>query len=313
MFRRDLEIVVISDVHLGTYGCHAKELLNYLRSINPKTLILNGDFIDAWQFNKKYFPKEHLLIIQEIIQMSSTGSKIYYLTGNHDDIFRMFSDITAGSIHLRDKLILHLEGKKYWFFHGDIFDFSIMVSPLLAKLAGKGYDYLIRMNRWINKVRNKMDMKPLSLAGKVKNGVKRAVKYIDDFEQKAIDEAIDNGFDFVVCGHIHKPQIRTESVKGKSVVYMNSGDWIENLTALEYRYGSWNMYHYDPLEFEVNKKLKVVDKDENKEKNKTTDEVIQELLTDTGLHVDTYFPSKNGKVKNYVESNLIDINKDQNK
>ena len=295
MLRRDLDIVVISDVHLGTYGCHAKELLNYLRSIRPATLILNGDFIDAWQFRKKYFPKTHLLIIQEIIQLSAKGSKIYYLTGNHDDVFRMFTDVSAGSIHLRDKLVLQLAGKRYWFFHGDIFDFSIMVSPFLAKLAGKGYDYLIRLNRWVNKLRTYFNMGPLSLASSVKQGVKRAVKYIDDFESKAIEEAADQGYDYVVCGHIHKPQIRTMNVKSKKIVYMNSGDWIENLTSLEYRHGNWKLYTYDPMEFEVNKKLHVPVKEESNAEKVTTSEIIQDLLGENNIHTSPFFKDRTAK------------------
>lgn len=289
MLRRELDIVVISDVHLGTYGCHAKELLNYLQSIKPATLILNGDFIDGWQFRKKYFPKTHLLIIQEIIQMSARGSKVYYLTGNHDDVFRMFSDVSAGSIHLRDKLVLQLSEKRYWFFHGDIFDFSIMISPFLAKLAGKGYDYLIRVNRWINKLRKYFNMSPLSLASIVKQGVKRAVKYIDDFESKAIEEAAAQGYDYVVCGHIHKPQIKTVEMKDKKIIYMNSGDWIENLTSLELRNGKWKLYKYDSVEFEVNKKLYVPAKKEDITEKITTSEIIQDLLGEANIHTSPFF------------------------
>src|SRR6056297_3924575 len=120
--KRELDIVILSDVHLGTYGCHAKELHNYLKSIQPKTLILNGDFIDIWQFRKRYFPKEHLQVIQRILKMSARGTKVYYITGNHDEALRRYSDFSSGNIHLRDKLELQLNGKSYWIFHGDIFD-----------------------------------------------------------------------------------------------------------------------------------------------------------------------------------------------
>lgn len=261
MILRELEVVVISDVHLGTYGCHARELLNYLRGVRTKTLILNGDFIDGWQFKKKYFPAEHLEIINEIIRISVSGTTVYYITGNHDDMLRRFSDISAGSIHLRDKLVLLLNGRKHWVFHGDIFDASVMVAPFLAKLGGKGYDYLIRINRLINNIRAYFGMSRFSFAGQVKSGVKRAVRFIRDFENKAIDVAGEKGFDTVVCGHIHMPQMRMVQTPHRPVLYLNSGDWVENLTALEYRFGKWSIYKYDETDFAyVNDKLNVEQK-----------------------------------------------------
>lgn len=281
MHVRSAEIVVISDVHLGTYGCHAKELLLYLRSIKTETLIINGDFIDAWQFKKKYFPKEHLEVISEIIRMSVDGTRVYYITGNHDDVLRKFSDVSAGSIHLRDKLILMLGGKKHWFFHGDIFDASVLVLPFIAKLGGKGYDLLIRINRLVNNLRSKMGWSKYSFAGKIKSGVKRAVKFIQDFENKAIEVAAEKGYDVVICGHIHQPQNRQITIDEKSIHYLNSGDWVENLTSLEYRFGKWSIYKFDEIDYAyVNSKLAV---EEEKEKNhidqlKTTREVIYEKI-----------------------------------
>jgi UDP-2,3-diacylglucosamine pyrophosphatase LpxH len=291
MVKRQLEICVISDVHLGTYGCHAQELLVYLKSIKTNVLVLNGDFIDAWQFKKNYFPKEHLMVIQEIIHMSTKGTKIYYLTGNHDDILRMFSNVSAGSLYLRDHLEIKINGNKYWFFHGDIFDFSIMISPGLAKLGGRGYDFLIRINRWINNVRNKMGLAPLSLAGQVKSGVKQALKFIRDFEEKAIEEGMAQGYDYVVCGHIHQPQIRKIEKEGQKIVYMNSGDWVENLTALEFESGRWSLYKHEPLLHAKNKKLQVVESQiiEKSSKQITTQEVIDHLLEENNLHVSPFF------------------------
>ena len=136
--KRELDVVILSDVHLGTYGCHAKELLNYLKSIKPGMLILNGDFIDMWQFRKRYFPKDHIQVIQYILKMASKGVKVYYITGNHDDALRRYSDFSAGNIHLRDKLILQLGGKSYWIFHGDIFDLFIQYSPLFPAWVVRG-------------------------------------------------------------------------------------------------------------------------------------------------------------------------------
>lgn len=247
--KRELDIVILSDVHLGTYGCHAKELLNYLKSIRVETLILNGDFIDIWQFRKRYFPKDHLQVIQRILKMSAKGTKVYYITGNHDDALRRYSSFSAGNIHLRDKLELQLSGKSYWIFHGDIFDIFIKYSPFIAKLGGKSYDWLIRLNRFVNKVRGALGLQAMSFTKRIKSSVKKAVKFIDDFENTAIQIAMEKGYDYVVCGHIHRPQIRAVQNDQNQVTYLNSGDWVENLTALEYKWGTWSIYEYDEADY----------------------------------------------------------------
>lgn len=241
---KHLPVVVVSDIHLGTFGCHAAELLTYLQSVDPEILILNGDIIDAWQFKKRYFPAKHNEVIKEILRKSLNGTKVYYITGNHDDVLRRFSDFSMGNMHLVDKLVLQMGNKKYWFFHGDIFDASMKISPLLAKMGGKGYDYLIRINRLINNTREYFGKEPMSFSKRIKTSVKKAIKYIDDFEMTAINLAIENKFDYVVCGHIHQPQLREVKTDKGSVHYMNSGDWVESLTALEFDGMNWRIYHH---------------------------------------------------------------------
>jgi len=243
--KRKLEVVVISDVHLGTFGCHAGELLSYLNSIAPKKLILNGDIIDIWHFRKRYFPKTHLQVIKKIIDLSTKGTEVYYITGNHDEMLRKFSDISMGNIHILNKLILNLDGKKAWIFHGDVFDVSIQHTKWIAKLGGWGYDFLILLNRVINWVLIKMGREKYSLSKRIKNGVKKAIKYIDDFESVAADLAIENGYKYVICGHIHQPQMLRKVNKNGTCLYLNSGDWIENLTALEYHHKRWDLYHFN--------------------------------------------------------------------
>ena len=250
MRKRVVELAVISDVHLGTFGCHAKELLNYLNSISPKTLILNGDIIDIWQFRKRYFPKSHLAVIQKMIDLSTKGTKVIYITGNHDEMLRKFSDMTMGNFSLVDKLVMDLDGKKAWFFHGDVFDASIQNAKWLAKLGGWGYDLLILINRFINWFLIKLGREKFSLSKKIKNSVKKAVKYIQDFEVTASDLAIDNNYKYVVCGHIHQPQMIRKTNKVGTTLYLNSGDWIENLSALEYNDKRWNLLLYNDLNLE---------------------------------------------------------------
>jgi UDP-2,3-diacylglucosamine pyrophosphatase LpxH len=242
--KRKVELVVISDVHLGTYGCHAKELNNYLSSIKPKTLVLNGDIIDVWQFRKSYFPKQHLKVIQKIIGLVSKGTKVYYITGNHDEMLRKFSDMSMGNFNLVDKLVLELDNKKAWIFHGDVFDASVQHSKWIAKLGGLGYDYLIVINRCMNWFLSKMGKEPYSFSKKIKASVKKAVRHISDFEVTATDLAIEKKYDYVICGHIHEPKIIQKENKNGKTLYLNSGDWVENLTALEYNNKRWKMYHY---------------------------------------------------------------------
>lgn len=245
MLKRKVDVVVISDVHLGTYGCHSKELLQYLNSIRPKKLILNGDIIDIWQFRKSYFPKAHLQVIKKIIAFATKGTKVYYITGNHDEKLRKFSNTKMGNIQILDKLVMNLDGKKAWFFHGDVFDASVQHAKFIAKLGGWGYDFLILFNQMINWVLMKMGREKYSLSKKIKAGVKQAVKFISNFEKTASDLAIENEFDYVVCGHIHQPQIEKKSNAKGSCLYLNSGDWVENLTALEYNNERWNLYTYN--------------------------------------------------------------------
>lgn len=287
--KRELDIVILSDVHLGTYGCHAKELLNYLKSIKTGTLILNGDFIDMWQFSKRYFPKEHLEVIQRILKMAAKGVKVYYITGNHDDALRRFSDFSSGNIHLRDKLLLKLKDKTYWIFHGDVFDVFIRYSPFIARLGGKGYDLLILINRWVNKVRLSLGMSRMSFAQRVKYRVKEAVKFVSDFEETAIQLAAEDDYDYVICGHIHRPTMRKVNVGDKEVNYLNSGDWVESLTALEYKWGKWSLYEYDESEFELtNPKLQVGELAEDDDEIMAEQQITEIMAQITGMGVKTF-------------------------
>jgi UDP-2,3-diacylglucosamine pyrophosphatase LpxH len=247
--KRKVELVVLSDMHLGTYGSHATELNNYLSSIKPKTLVLNGDIIDIWQFRKSYFPKTHLKVIQKIISFASKGTKVYYVTGNHDEMLRKFSDTAMGNFSLVNKLVLELDDKKAWIFHGDVFDASVNHAKWIAKLGGKGYDYLIVCNRMFNWCLTRIGKEPYSFSKKIKASVKKAVKHISDFEETATELAIENKYDFVICGHIHEPKIIKKENKNGSTMYLNSGDWVENLTALEYNKKRWKLYRYQESAF----------------------------------------------------------------
>ena len=256
---RPLSIAVISDVHLGTYGCHATELLNYLKSINPQLLVLNGDIIDGWQFSKRYFPQAHFEVINEIFHKVAKGTRVVYITGNHDEMLRRYSDMEIGNILLTDKFMLNLDGKKIWIFHGDVFDNTTQGSAkILARLGGKGYDMLILLNRAINFCMELMGKGKVSFSKKVKNSVKKAIAFINKFESTISDLAIEKNYDYVICGHIHQPCSKVISNEHGQVTYLNSGDWIENLSALEYNEGEWKLYYYSDAEFADVPKVKHV-------------------------------------------------------
>lgn len=245
MKRRKVEVAVLSDIHLGTYGSRATEVLQYLKSIKPKTLILNGDIVDGWQFKKKYWPVAHTRVLKEVLNLASKGTKVYYLPGNHDEFFRRFVGYKLGNINVENKAILTLNGKKAWFFHGDVFDVTMQHSKWLTRLGSESYDFLIWLNYHVNRFMEFTGREKKSFSKQIKNGVKSAVKYINKFEEICADIAIEKGYDYVVCGHIHQPEIRTIQNTGGEVTYLNSGDWIENLTALEYNNNNWSIYHYD--------------------------------------------------------------------
>ncbi|MCF8276739.1 MAG: UDP-2,3-diacylglucosamine diphosphatase [Flavobacteriales bacterium] len=243
--RRTVETVIISDTHLGTYGCHAEELVRYLKSVRPEKLILNGDIIDIWQFSKSYFPKDHIRVIKEIMNMLSKGVQVYYIPGNHDEFVRKFCGQKIGNLYIDNKVVLELDGKKSWIFHGDVFDVSMRYSKWIAKLGGQGYDLLILFNRFVNRWLQRFGKDKISLSKRVKDSVKAAVKHVNDFEATTALIGISNGYDNVICGHIHKPIIKTIKGEDGQITYMNSGDWIENLTSLEYNEGEWKLYRYE--------------------------------------------------------------------
>jgi UDP-2,3-diacylglucosamine pyrophosphatase LpxH len=242
--RREVELVIISDIHLGTYGCHSEELLRYLKTIKPKRLILNGDIIDMWQFSKRFWPKSHMQIVKHITGLLAKGTKITYLTGNHDEMLRKFAGFKLGSFQIDNKKVISLNGKSAWIFHGDVFDVTMQYSKWLAKLGAIGYDTLIVINTFVNFILRTMGRGKISLSKRVKDSVKGAIKFINDFEKTAADIAISNGYDYVICGHIHQPEMRKITTEQGEVMYLNSGDWIENLTSLEFNGGQWKIYRY---------------------------------------------------------------------
>ncbi len=204
--------------------------------------------------------------------MLSNGTRVIYITGNHDEMMRRYCDLQLSHFQLTDKLVMEINGKTTWIFHGDVFDNTTKGSAkFFARLGGHGYDWLILLNRFVNWSLKKMGRPRMSFSKKIKDGVKKAVKWIADFEQTAAELAIEKKYDYVICGHIHQPQKRVIETANGKVIYLNSGDWVENLTALEYNDNEWTIYQYKEEHYEaapvipLDKKLPVL--------NVVTDEI----------------------------------------
>jgi len=251
MAKRKISVAVISDVHLGTYGCHATELSEYLKSIDPEVLILNGDIIDIWNFSKSYFPPSHIKVIRQILKIAARGTKVHYIVGNHDEALRKYIPFQLGNVELSNQVEINLDGKQHWFLHGDIYDLTMKNSKWLAKIGGWAYDYIVLINRAVNIFNKRFGFEPVSLSKKIKDSVKLAVKHISDFENTLAAMAKFKGVDAIVCGHIHEPAINEIMFETTEISYLNSGDWIENLSALEYNNGFWNLYFHPKQESET--------------------------------------------------------------
>ena len=248
--KRNLDILVISDLHLGTYGSEADEVLAYLDSINADKIVINGDFVDIMLFNKRFRPSSHMKVIKYFLDLISQGKEIYYVTGNHDELMRKFLNFKIQNFKIVNQIVLDTAKGKVWIFHGDVFDFSIQ-TQWLTKLAGFLYDYMIIFNSWINKkIMRPLGRKRLNFSKTIKSNVKTAVQYFANFEMKAAEVAQKNGYKYVVCGHIHTPKIESFNINGEEVIYMNSGDWLESLSSLEYADNKWSIYMHKRTEQE---------------------------------------------------------------
>jgi UDP-2,3-diacylglucosamine pyrophosphatase LpxH len=244
-----IEAVVISDSHLGTRSSKAKELLSYLKTVQPRHLLLNGDIIDIWQFSKSYFPKSHLKVVRQIIKMMEQGTHVHYIVGNHDEVLRRFVGLSVGNISVVNKVVLEINGKKSWVFHGDAFDVVMHHSKWLAKLGATGYAMLTAINKMVNGFLALFGQRRISLSRDIKRMVKTKRNNVTTrFEQTVADLGIQKKYQYAICGHIHWPANKTIANDHGSVRYLNSGDWVENLTALEFENDDWHLVYFNAHE-----------------------------------------------------------------
>ena len=222
--------VWISDLHLGTPGCQAEALLAFLRHVECETLYLVGDIIDGWQLKRAwYWPQAHNDVVQKLLRKARKGARVIYIPGNHDESLRDFLELNFGGIEITGEAVhITADGRRLLVIHGDLFDGVIQHAKWLAYLGDSLYDLILKVNHWFNHVRVRMGFPYWSLSQYLKHKAKKAVSFICDFEEALANEARRRGLDGVVCGHIHKAEIR--DIGG--ILYCNDGDWVESLTAL---------------------------------------------------------------------------------
>ncbi len=222
--------VWISDIHLGTPGCQAHALLDFLRCVRAEHLFLVGDIIDGWQLKRSwYWPQAHNDVVQKLLRMARKGTRVVFIPGNHDEFARKYLHHNFGGIEVAEDWIHETaDGRKLWITHGDLFDGVIQCARWLAVLGDSAYEFTLKLNRHLNSLRARLGLPYWSLSRYLKLKVKRAVSYVSDFEAAVAREARQRGVQGVVCGHIHHAELR--DING--ILYANDGDWVESLTAL---------------------------------------------------------------------------------
>jgi len=227
---RHYRAIWISDIHLGTSGCKAEFLLDFLRVNESDQLYLVGDIVDGWQLKRGWYWKQsHNDVVQKVLRKARKGTKVTYIVGNHDEVLREFLGLRFGEILIENEAVHELrDGRRLWVTHGDLFDGVIQYAKWLAYLGDTAYTMALKVNDHFNYLRHKMGMSYWSLSQYLKHRVKNAISFITAFEEALTTEARRRGYDGVVCGHIHRPEIR--EIDG--TLYCNDGDWVESLSAL---------------------------------------------------------------------------------
>lgn len=229
--------VVMSDLHLGSKACKSDEILKFLDDLECYNLILNGDIIDGWALSRgSKWKEKHTKIVRKILKIAEKGTNVIWVRGNHDDFLESYIGLTLGNITIVDELRYKGKNKNvYYVIHGDKLDVFSSKFKIIAKIGSIGYDFALWLNTWYNKYRKWKKLPYYSISKKIKDSVKSAVNFIEEFENNAIKLSRIKNCDGIICGHIHKPEIREN--------YMNSGDWCENLSALvEDSSGNWTIY-----------------------------------------------------------------------
>lgn len=253
----DFKTIVISDVHLGTRGSKAKEVSRFLKQYSCENLVLNGDIIDGWQLKKSgSWKRKHTRFFNRVLKMiENNNTKVFYLRGNHDDFLDQILPLQIGNLSIQNDMIYESKGKKFFITHGDVFDSVTSNFRWIAYLGDIGYTFLLWLNRQVNYHRRKRGLSYFSLSQYIKGKVKSAVSYIDEYETELAKMARSRGCEGIICGHIHKAENRT--IEG--IIYLNSGDWVETMSALaEDHDGNWQLIYYNEIDFKKVSKENII-------------------------------------------------------
>jgi UDP-2,3-diacylglucosamine pyrophosphatase LpxH len=247
--------VFISDVHLGSAASRADAAAAFLKHVECDTLYLVGDIIDMWRLRSRwYWPETHNKFIRRVLKMAKHGTRVVFIPGNHDEHARDYAGLNFGGVELvREAVHTTADGRRLLVVHGDEIDAVVRHHRALSVLGSVAYDKLVTINRWSNVIRRGMGLQPWSLSAAIKQRVKRACQHIAKYEQTLADEAARRGLDGVVCGHIHKAEIRDiAATDGRTVQYFNCGDWVESLTALvEHDDGTLRVFRPEPMAIDL--------------------------------------------------------------
>ena len=246
--KTNYKTIIVSDVHLGTKGSKSKEIARFLKQFHCDNLILNGDIIDGWQLKKSgSWKRKHTRFFNRVLKMmESQSTNVYYLRGNHDDFLDQILPLQIGRLQILADMTYESNGKTYFITHGDVFDSITTNLRWIAYLGDVGYTFLLWLNRVVNYYRYKKGLPYFSLSQFVKGKVKQAVSYVDDYESELAKMAKAKGCDGIICGHIHKAENRM--IDG--IHYLNSGDWVETMSALaEDHEGNWELIYFNQIDF----------------------------------------------------------------
>lgn len=253
---RRVPLVVLSDCHLGTPGCRARELLAYLHEVDPAVLVLNGDLCDLGPYWRNHWPASHRAVLHRLYELVTGGTRVAYVIGNHDAAIGSYPNPLLDRIEVVRRLELAIHDRRVLVVHGDCLDGELGAGGVAHRLGSVGYELLMRVSCGVDRLRGWLGREPAALATAVKHLVPGAAGYVERFESAAAGLAAREGFDAVVCGHIHQPRMRAIAVDGRAVAYCNSGDWVEHCTALELVDGEWRLHrqlapHPRPLRLTV--------------------------------------------------------------
>ncbi len=276
---RHLEVAVIGDVHLGTKKARATELLEYLDSITPDILIIAGDLVDLDNVSSRSLSPDHLDIVRLILDLAHAGTRVYYITGNHESRLRKLGDLALGNFYVREQAILHIAGHRYYIFHGDRLNAAVKYKLADARFEGLTLRVLRATDKLLGNAQRALGARRWSLARELAADHKDVTAYLNAYERIAMRMALSKGCDRVICGHVHAPKVDGQLVNDTFVQYLNCGDWVTNLTALEFRFGRWTIYKHDTADFpQPNKRLRVKPDRPSPRGSQTQEDVLRRIL-----------------------------------